>query len=202
MVGPGRRTIPALSLAALVVIFGSGGAKAGIVITMTTVQETGDPQVQFDFQIALPPGTSITNGDSITIDDVPDVNSTILPYVLPSNLSGLFTVTTSPGTGSTTDVTMTLNPPYDVTINNPSGAMSDSTIGNLYVTTTDAYPPAPDSPLLQTLTYTSTVAGVQVTGYTTPQVVPEPNPLVLAMVGAGLGLPWVLRKRRPAATRA
>ena len=210
MPGHGRRVISALSLAALVVILGSSGAEAGIVVTDTTIMPTGDPLSEYDFKLALQPSTSVIFGDYITFQSIPDFDATTLPkyvYMVGStDFSGYFSVGTTTNMDGTTNVMLTFNQPNPVAFVNPS-TTSNLSIGDLFVQTTVDFPPPADSPILGPIHYVaqshtideSTI--VDNSGTTTPTVVPEPASLALTLLGAGIAWPWLGRpvRRRTAA---
>jgi hypothetical protein len=175
---------------------GSGRTQAQLVISQTNVQPTGDPQVILDFQLELMPSTSLSNGDKIELLNLPDIDSRLNPtyrYSLDDMVYDTYmTVATSTNGDGTTDITLT----YD---QSPTSAFTNSSdtnslpIGDLFALTTANYPPPPDSPILDPISYTSQVGADTYNGTTTPSVIPEPAGVVL--VGLGLSSAWLIRRR-------
>ncbi len=76
-------------------------------------------------------------------------------------------------------------------------------IGDLFVLTTVDFPlggPPPDSPVFNTINYTSVATNADgspddvTNGMTTPSIVPEPASVTL--IGLGLSSAWLLARRR------
>jgi hypothetical protein len=198
-----RRASAVVLMAMLILIVGPGRAKAelgGIVVTDTTLMPTGDPQTIFDFQIALAPDTSLSPGDSFEVFNIPDVNTEFSPnYVYMDgkiNYASDFNIVVSTNTDGTTNVTLNYIGELHPLLRSHKDGLP---IGDLFVVTTAEYPTSLDSPLFDPIPFASSVGGKTFSGMSTPAVVPEPASLALALVGAGLAAPWLLRNRRRAA---
>jgi hypothetical protein len=199
-----RRAWQGLSFLVLSLVFlqSPQAVRAGIEIADTIVMSVGDPHYQYQYTLTLSPGDTISNGNYLTIYDIPGING-LLPLTrqVPA---GLFTVTSQP-----TGLDPLIPPAFfdDPAIDNLTlhyvGPTQMAGITPLFLTdfsllTNDSFPFPPPPVILATQHYGSQTTGFgSFYGTTTARLVPEPASLGLLAAGGSF---LVLLRRRAKAS--